>query len=69
MAGAKVIKRNPAEKKERSQDRRRRLERDRKAKEAAIKYILPAILAGLALVVIVFFWKYGFGGVRAKVTA
>lgn len=69
MAGAKVVKKNPAEKKERSQDRRRRLERDRKAREAAIKYILPAILMGLALIVIAFFWKYGFGGVRSKATA
>lgn len=69
MVGAKVVKRNPAEKKERSQDRKRRLERDRKARETAMKYVLPAILMVLALIVIAFFWKYGFGGVRSKVTS
>ena len=66
MVGAKVSKRTPSVKKERSQDRRLRLERDRKAKEAAQKYVVPALLALLALVVALFFWNYGFGGVRTK---
>jgi hypothetical protein len=61
--------RNPREKKERSQDRRRRQERDRKAREAAQRFIVPALLVLLALAVALFFWKYGFGGVRAVTKA
>jgi hypothetical protein len=61
-----ALKKVGGQKKERSQDRRRRLERDRKAKQAAMKYVLPGILLLLSVLVGLFFWKYGFGGVRAK---
>lgn len=64
MVSTRALKNNPAEKKEHSQDRRRRLDRDRRAKDAAQRFVIPTILAGLALFVIIFFWKYGFGGVR-----
>lgn len=64
MASARVLKKNPAEKKERSQDRRRRLGRDRRAKETAQRIVVPVLLVVLALIVFLFFYKYGFGGVR-----
>jgi hypothetical protein len=67
MAGTRGVK-NPAEKKEHSQDRRRRLERDRRAKETAQRILVPVLLAGLAVLVVLFFWKYGFGGVRSAAT-
>lgn len=68
MAGVKIGKRNVNEKKEHSQDRRKRLERDRRAKETAQKVVIPAMLAVLALLVVFFFYKYGFGGVRNAIS-
>ena len=65
MAGARVTKKGLADKKERSQDRRRRLDRDRRAKETAQRVVVPILLAVLAVAVVLFFYKYGFGGVRS----
>lgn len=62
MAGIK--KKTTLEKKERSQDRRRRLERDRKAKEIAVKYIFPLVVGTGVLLVVLFYLKYGFGGLK-----
>lgn len=65
MVSARIAKKGLADKKERSQDRRRRLDRDRRAKETAQRVVVPILLAVLGVAVFLFFYKYGFGGVRS----
>lgn len=54
---------------ERAVDRRSRLAKQRQARMFAKRFIIPALLVVLALVVAFFFSKYGLGAARTKPVA
>lgn len=59
----------PGQKKETSVDKKKRIANNRKAKQIAQSYIIPALIAILLAVVVTFFYLYGFGGVAKKIPA
>ncbi len=54
-------------KRERSGMRKVRISNSRRARETTKRVVIPAMLAVMAAIVVVFFYKYGFGGVRTVV--
>jgi len=56
-----VSRRNVNEKKENSRDRRRRLEAALQARQTAKRILVPILLSLLAVLVLLFIYKYGFG--------
>ncbi len=57
------------QKRERADDRRARLAHQHSARHLAKRFVIPALLALLVVLVAYFFHKYGFGGAGTKSTA
>ena len=68
-----VLRRMPRvqrkQKRERADDRRARLAHQREARHLARRFVIPALLVLLAVLVTYFFLKYGIGGPRTKASA
>jgi hypothetical protein len=61
MAAKKTVAGKPATKREHAPEKRRRVAANRKAKQDAVKYVVPVLIILFVALAAFFFYRFGFG--------